>query len=151
MLISPREYCLEGCDHRRVELALHSLGKPQSSHTAWHRISVRTIRCHRVVCVRYSNDPRQERDVLLDHLVRIPEPIDPLVMMPDNSSDLSVVIDFRQDALPNRRVLLHLSAFVKGQGSSLLKKTCGETDLSDVVDEAAEVRQPLLAIAQSKS
>ena len=54
-------------------------------------------------------------------MVRITKAIDPLMMVPDNSSDLTIVIDLGEDAFPNRRVLLHLSTLFKRQGSGFLE------------------------------
>ena len=73
--------------------------------------------------------------------VGIPLPVDALVMVPDNRSDLRISIDVRQDALADLRVALHFTPLVKREGSGLLEKPSWETDLPDVVDQSAQVGQ----------
>src|SRR5438552_3088397 len=50
------KYRLEGRDDAGIELTLYSLCEPKPRNPARHRIAVRTIRCHRVVCVSYGDD-----------------------------------------------------------------------------------------------
>ncbi len=64
-------------------------------------------------------------------------PIDALVMVPYDLSDLFVVVDVRENSLANRGVLLHLVSFLKCQRSWLFEKTSGQAHFADVVYEAA--------------
>ena len=77
--------------------------------------------------------------MLADKTVRIATPVNPLVVMPDDAGDLCVVLDVGKDALADYGMLLHLPAFFKGQRSWLLKQTWGQADLSDVMNEPAEM------------
>jgi len=64
-------------------------------------------------------------------------PIDALVMVPHDLSDLLVIVNVRENPLANRGVLLHLAAFLKSQRSWLFEKTGRQTHFADVVYEAA--------------
>ena len=63
--------------------------------------------------------------------------------MPHDLGDLGVVVHLRQDALPDRRVFLHLPALLERERAGLLQEAGGESDLADVVDKTAEVRHVL--------
>jgi DNA-binding CsgD family transcriptional regulator len=111
----PREVCLAGLsqdcfkrgNYRRVELAADCLSQAEARHSARHRVSVRTARRHRVVCVGDCDDSRDEGNFIPLQLVRISVPIDALVMVANDPGNFSVVFDLREDPLPNRGVLLH--------------------------------------------
>ena len=90
---------LKRSDNARIELALHGLGKPKPRDPTRHGVAIRPIRCHRVICICHRDDPREHRDVAGAKLIRIPKSINAFVMMTDNSRDLSVIIDLRQDSL----------------------------------------------------
>ena len=45
-----------------------------------------------------------------------------------------------EDALPDRRVLLHLTSLVERERSRLLEQAWRKADLSDVMNESAEIR-----------
>ena len=80
--------------------------------------------------------------------VGITLPVDPLVMMPHHRSDLGVTIDVRQDTFADLGVTLHFTPLVERQRTRLLEQARRQTDLSDVVDQAAEVRERSLIAAQ---
>jgi hypothetical protein len=71
------------------------------------------------------------------------------MMVTHDTSDLSVVIDIRKDALADRGVLFHPPALFKRQGSRLLEKTSRKAHLPDVVDKAAKVGKLLLLLGQA--
>ena len=57
VLLCTGENRLERRDRCRVELTIDRLGEPQARHPARHRIAVRAVRRHRVVCIRDRDDP----------------------------------------------------------------------------------------------
>ena len=63
-------------------------------------------------------------------------PVYPFMMMPDDPRDLRIVVDFREDAFGNYRVLFHLAALLKRECPWLLEQSCRQTDLSNVMDKA---------------
>ena len=120
------------------------LREAKPCHTARHRVPVRPVGCHRVVRVRDGDDARNERDVLVAESVRISLAVDSLMVMADDSGDLRVLVDIGEDSLADRRVLLHLAAFLECQSSGFLEQTGRESDLPDVVNEAGNERALLL-------
>ena len=82
----------------------------------------------------------------ISETIRIAHPIDSLMMVADDLGDFRIVLHLRKDPLADRGVLLHLLALLKGQRTRLLEQTWRESDLSDVVNKPAEVRQLLLFI-----
>ena len=60
--------------------------------------------------------------------------------MADDRCDLRVLVHVSEDALADRRVLLHVAALLERERSRLLEKPGWQADLADVVNESAEVR-----------
>ena len=56
-----------------------------------------------------------ERDFVGGESVRISLTVDPLVVVPDDTSDIGVQINLLQDGLANRRMLLHLPSLLERQ------------------------------------
>ena len=77
---------------------------------------------------------------VVDESVGVTLSVDALVVMADDRGDLRVLVDVRKDALPDRRVFLHLSALLEGERTRLFEQSGRKADLPDVVHEAAEVR-----------
>jgi hypothetical protein len=65
------------------------------------------------------------------------------MMMPNDASDFGVVVDLAEDSFANGRVLFHSTTFLERECSGLLQESGRQTDLSDVMDETAHVRQLL--------
>jgi hypothetical protein len=66
------------------------------------------------------------------------------MVMANDRCDLGVVLYIRKDSLADLGVLLHLATLVQSERTWLLEQARGETDLSNIVDETAEVRKPLV-------
>ena len=81
--------------------------------------------------------------------VRIAHAVDPLVMGPDDVSDLRIVVDVAEDPLADLGVLLHLPALLEGQRPRLLEEAGRQADLADVVNEATEMDELLLLLRQT--
>ena len=62
-------------------------------------------------------------------------------MVPDDASNLCVVIDFRQDSLAYRGVRFHLPALVECERTFLFKQTGGKANLANVVHHPRKVRE----------
>ena len=60
--------------------------------------------------------------------------VHPLVMVTYDSGDLGVVVNLAENALANRRMLLHPTALLESERSGLLQESGGESYLADVVD-----------------
>ena len=140
VLVGAREDRLEGCDCGRVELAVDRLGKSETCDSTRHRVAVRPVGRHRVVGVGDRDDPRYERDVVVDETVRIALTVDSLVVMADDPSRSPSTRHVGEDALSDRRVLLHLAALLERERAGLFEESRRKADLPDVVDEATEVR-----------
>ena len=69
--------------------------------------------------------------------------VDTLVVEAHDGRDLRVLVDVSEDALPDRRVLLHLPPLFERERSWLLEQAWRKPDLADVVDESAEIRMLL--------
>src|SRR5215208_3755343 len=117
----------------------------------WHSIAVRTVRCHRVVCVRNRDDAREERDLVVGDTVGIAVPVDPFVVVPHNASDLLVVSNLREDSLANNRMLLHEAPFVRRQWTRFLQESRRKSNLADVVHETTQVCHLRFASRETKS
>jgi hypothetical protein len=72
-----------------------------------------------------------------------------LVMVSHDLRDLGVVIYVSEDPLSNGGVFLHLTPLVESERSRLLEKTRSESNLPDVVYEAAKMNETLLALRQT--
>ena len=59
--------------------------------------------------------------------------------MPHDARDFCIVLNLRENALPDYRVLLHVPALFQRQRSWLLEQTWGEANFSDVVNESTEM------------
>src|SRR5437870_103188 len=69
--------------------------------------------------------------------------------MANNRGDLAVVIDFLKDSFADRRVLLHLPAFIERKRPRFLKEPCGKANLPDVVHETTKVHELLLVLGEA--
>src|SRR6266545_7922495 len=69
-------------------------------------------------------------------------------MMPNNPRDLGVVVYFGQNLLTDRSVLLHLASFLERKSAGLLESPGGESDFSDVMNEAAHMNECLFFFRQ---
>jgi hypothetical protein len=132
-------------------LRIHRLGETKPGDPTGHRVAVGTIRRHRVVCVRHCDDSRQERDLLIGDTVRVSAAVDAFVVVPDDCGDLAVDLDFREDALSNLGMALHLSALLEGECSRFLQHASRQPDLSDVVYESGEMRLLDLDVGKAHS
>src|SRR5581483_4573295 len=145
VLRSGSENRLERGDHGRIELGLDRLREPKPCDPTWHRLTVRPIRGHCVVCVGYGDNPREQGNILSSETVRVTLTVDPLMMVPHHSGDFRVRVNVRKDSLSNFRVALHLASLIERQRAGLLEQTSRKSDLPDVVNEAAQVSEfPLL-------
>jgi hypothetical protein len=66
-------------------------------------------------------------------------PIHTLVVMPNDCGDFRVGVDIRQNALTDFSVTLHFTPLIERQRSWLFEESSWQADLSDVVDEPAQV------------
>ncbi len=73
-------------------------------------------------------------------MIGIAVAVDPFMVMSHKARDLLVVVDLRENVLPNYWMLLHESPLLKRQRTWLLEETGGESDLADVMHEPAKVR-----------
>jgi hypothetical protein len=110
-LVGTSQDRLESCHYRRVELALNGLCQSEARHASRHCIPIRTVRGHCVVRVSNRNDLGNKRDLVAAKPIRISQAVDALMMMSYDPSDLGVVVNLREDALTDCRVLFHLSTF----------------------------------------
>ena len=104
----------------------------------------------RVEGVGDRGDARGGRNGCAGQAVGVAAPVDPFVVVPDDLRDLGVVVHVREDALADHRVLLHLPPLFRRQRSRLLDDTRSDSDLSDVVEEPAEVRELLLLLVETE-
>ena len=132
-LACTRKDGLERRYHGGVELGSSRLREAETRYTAGHRISVRPTGCHGVVGIRNRNDSRHNRDLVSVEAVRVAIAVHPLVMVAYDSGDLGVVVNLAENALANRRMLLHPTALLESERSGLLQKSGGESYLADVV------------------
>jgi len=65
-------------------------------------------------------------------------------MVTDDQRDVSVRFDLGKDSFSNFRMSFHLAPLVEGETSLFVEHRWRESDLSDVVDEACDVRALLL-------
>src|SRR4051812_21187338 len=70
-------------------------------------------------------------------------------MVPHDPSYLCVIVDVREDALPDLGVRFHEPPLLQCESPRLLEKPGRETDLADVVHEPAQVCELLLRVRQS--
>jgi hypothetical protein len=63
------------------------------------------------------------------------------MMVADDRCDLSVIVHFRKNPLSDYGVRLHLPALLKSEGTGLLQQPRRKADLSDVMNQAADVNQ----------
>src|SRR5579872_796356 len=92
LLVGTGEDCFERSDNCGIELSLDSLRKSQPCNTARHRVPIRAIRGHCVVCIGDSNDPRQEWDVIAGETVGVALTIHALMMMAhDRGNDIPLL------------------------------------------------------------
>src|SRR4051812_4281837 len=77
--------------------------------------------------------------------------VDSLVMVPHYLCDLRVVIDLRDDPLPNRGMLFHLPPLFQSERPCLLEQSRRKSDLSDIVHESTEVGETLVLFVQAKA
>src|SRR5215208_212401 len=124
------EDCLESRYHARVELGSNCLSQPPPRETRRHRITVGTRGGHRIVGIRYSDDPREQRNIAASHPIRVSLSVNALMVMANNPRNLGVVVDLPQDPLANHRVLLHLSTLIEIQRTRLLQESRREPDLA---------------------
>src|SRR5205823_4834961 len=110
-------------DNRGIELRLDRLGEPQASYAARHCISVRPIRCHRVIRVRDRDNARNQGYPVAGDTIGIALPVDSLMMMSNDRSDLGVCVNVRQDSLTDFGVALHLPPLVEGERTRLFEQT----------------------------
>jgi len=66
------------------------------------------------------------------------------MMVSNDKCDLVVVLDIRQDALADDRVLLHEASFFAREGPRLLQQSGRQTDFANVVHETTEMGELLL-------
>jgi len=125
---------LESKDDLGVELAPNSLSKPHAGDSTRHRVAIRPVGGHGVIGIRDGDDPREKRNVVSSKTVWISLAINSFVMMADDGCDFSVVIDLRENALSNLRVLFHLPSLSERERTRLLEQAGREPDLSHVVD-----------------
>ena len=71
--------------------------------------------------------------------------------MPNDLGNLRIVVNLRENALANNRVLFHLPSLLKRERPWFFQQTRWQTDLPDVVHQSAHVRQPLLFVRQAKA
>ena len=126
----------ERCHDGGVELAFNRLREPHSSHRARHSIAIRTIRSHRVVRIGYGKDARDERDCVAYEPVWISLSVHPFVVVANDSSDIEVVINLGENALPDFRVRFHQPSLLKRERARFFEETCRKSNLPDVVHEA---------------
>src|SRR6266567_1067226 len=83
LLVCAGEYRLERRNYRCIKLCFHSLCESETRHPTRHRIAIRTVRRHRVVCVGNGDDPGQRRDLGQREAIGVTLSIDTLMMVPD--------------------------------------------------------------------
>ncbi len=143
------EDSLKSCHNGCIELALDRLRQTNARHLAWHRVAIGPLRRHRVVRIGDRNDPRKKRDLVANEIVRVATTIDSFVVMPNDASDVGVVLDIGKNPLSDNGVLLHLATLVKSKGPWLLEEPRRKANFSDVMDKAAEMSQELLLFVQA--
>ena len=77
--------------------------------------------------------------------------VPPLVMMANNLGDLCVAVNPRKDVLADLRVGLHQTSLRESKGAGLIKQAIRQSDLANVVDKTAKVRQPLSFFRESET
>src|SRR5262249_7418481 len=70
-------------------------------------------------------------------------------MVSNDSRDLRVVVDLGENALADLGMRFHKTPLFERQGAGLLEETRGQTDLSDVVHESAEMYELLLSFGKT--
>ena len=77
--------------------------------------------------------------------------IHPLMVVPDDLRDFLIVVHIRKDPLTNRRMLFHLTALLKRESAFFFKESWSESNLSNVVDQTAQMCQLLLILRETHS
>ena len=72
-------------------------------------------------------------------------------MVSDDYGNFTVVLNVGKDPLPNGRVLLHLGALFRHKSPGLFEQAGRQSDLADVVYQAAQVKRPCSAVDQPNS
>src|SRR5438067_2536281 len=116
-----------------------------------HCLPIGAVGSHSVVSIGDGDDARKEWDLVPHEPVRIAVSVDPFMMMSHYRSNFTIVVDLPQDPLADGGVLFHLAALIKGERSGLLEKTRGEPDLPNIVHQAAEVSQLLIAVTETEA
>ena len=91
----------ESHDRVGVELAPHCLEETVSSGWIHHGRAIRSVRGHRVVCIRHGDDSRDRRDLGSEDPVGVTVAVDALVVMTNDQRNVGVCINLGQDPLPN--------------------------------------------------
>src|SRR5215210_2778506 len=113
VLVGSSQNRFKSCNDVSVELAFDCLGEPKARNPTRHGVAVRPIGGHCVVGIGYSDDPREQRDLLSCNAIGIALTIDALVVMTNDLRNLAVVFDLCKNSLADRRMLLHLPTLVE--------------------------------------
>jgi hypothetical protein len=106
-------------DDRSVELTLHGLGETETCDPTRHRIPVRTVRSHGVVCIRHGDDLGKKRDFCGAEAVGIPGAVYPFVVMSNDRSDLGIGLDVGKDSFADYGMVFHMSPLFKSERPGL--------------------------------
>ena len=112
-------------DRVGVELAPHRLKETVSSGWIDHGRAIRSVRGHRVVCVRHRDDSRDRRDLRSQDPVGVTVAVNALVVMTNDRRNVGVCRDLGQDSLADLGVALHLPAFIKREAALLVEHRAG--------------------------
>src|SRR6266545_1402286 len=112
--------------------------------------TVDTGREHRVERVGYVDDAGAERDVLAAEPVRIPGPVEALVVVSDRRDGVVEEAEAVDDACPLLRVPLHQRPLVLGEAGGLQQDRVGDRELADVVEEGGMSEQVELRLRQAQ-
>src|SRR6266511_1613896 len=135
---------LKRSDYRRIELGFDGLSKAKTGDSTRHRVTVRPVRCHRIVCVGDGDNPREDWDVFALEAIGVAEAVHAFMMVADGPSNIRIIFDLREDPLANHWVLLHLATLLERQCAAFLKESRCQPHLADVVHEPAQMNELLL-------
>src|SRR5690606_13956696 len=125
----------QGVDDRGVKLRSCRFPQLANRFGRRQRGPVSPVGRHRLVRVRYGDDPRVERKIGSTDAIRVSSSIHPLVMMADAVDVLAELVNAADDFYRFDGVPLDDLVFLVRKAARLVEDAAGNGDLADVVKE----------------
>ena len=129
----------ERLDDDRIELCPRYASQLDDGKIVRQADPVRTLRRHGLVGVAHRDDLRRERDLVTLETIRVAGAIETLVVREHDRADPLQVRDLTQEVRADHRVRAHLGPLLVAERRGLAEDVLRDADLSDVVEERAEL------------